>query len=112
MLHNLAVRYPHSVNVPLGESPAGWLDAPEEPLVRATHRCPQHHLVTLRNHVVDGHVPVEVVRKLLKERPSIAGITLPGMPTGSPGMFGRKTKPFVIYAVTKDGKAPTVYASV
>jgi len=37
---------------------------------------------------------------------------LPGMPAGSPGMFGTKTQTFVIYAVTKDGKAPTVYATV
>jgi hypothetical protein len=70
------------------------------------------HTMFVGGYVVDGHVPVEVVRKLLKERPPIAGITLPGMPTGSPGMFGKKAKPFVIYAVTKDGKAPTVYASV
>jgi hypothetical protein len=70
------------------------------------------HTMFVGDYVVDGHVPVEVVRKLLTERPPIAGITLPGMPTGSPGMYGRKTKPFVIYAVTKDGKEPTVYASI
>ena len=40
--------------------------------------------------MVDGHVPVEVIRKLLSERPKIAGITLPGMPEGSPGMTGRE----------------------
>ena len=70
------------------------------------------HTMFVDGYVVDGHVPVDVVRKLLSERPPIAGITLPGMPTGSPGMFGRKTQAFVVYAVTKDGKAPTVYASV
>ncbi|UQR60033.1 CopG family transcriptional regulator [Bradyrhizobium sp. C-145] len=70
------------------------------------------HTMFVGNYVVDGHVPVEVVRKLLSERPPIAGITLPGMPTGSPGMTGPKTQKFVIYAVTKDGKAPTVYATV
>jgi len=70
------------------------------------------HTMFVGNYVVDGHVPVEVVRKLLSERPPIAGITLPGMPTGSPGMTSPKTQKFVIYAVTKDGKAPTVYANV
>ena len=70
------------------------------------------HTMFVGGYVVDGHVPVEVVRKLLSERPKIAGITLPGMPIGSPGMYGKKTQPFVIYAVTKDGKAPTVYATV
>src|SRR5258708_27147624 len=70
------------------------------------------HTTLVDGYVVDGHVPVEIVRKLLTERPAIAGITLPGMPTGSPGMTGEKTQPFVIYAVTKDGKEPTVYATV
>jgi len=63
-------------------------------------------------YVIDGHVPVEIVRRLLSERPGIAGITLPGMPAGSPGMTGQKTQTFVIYAVTKDGKPPKVYATV
>jgi hypothetical protein len=63
-------------------------------------------------YVVDGHVPVEVVRKLLSEKPAIAGITLPGMPSGSPGMFGKKTEKFVIYAFDKDGANPTVYATI
>ena len=70
------------------------------------------HTMFVEGYVVDGHVPVEVVRKLLTERPQIAGITLPGMPAGSPGMYGKKNGTFVIYAVTKDGRPPTVYASV
>jgi len=70
------------------------------------------HTAFIGGYVVDGHVPVEVIRKLLAERPAIAGITLPGMPMGSPGMVGDKTEPFVIYAVTKDGAAPTVFATV
>jgi hypothetical protein len=70
------------------------------------------HTMFIGDYVIDGHVPVEAVRKLLTEKPKIAGITLPGMPAGSPGMFGTKTETFVIYAVTKDGKEPTVYATV
>jgi hypothetical protein len=62
-------------------------------------------------YVVDRHVPVNLIRKLLSERPAIAGITLPGMPMGSPGMTGRKDGPFTFYAVRKDGAAPTVYAT-
>lgn len=68
------------------------------------------HTMFIDGYVVDGHVPVNVVRKLLKEKLPIAGITLPGMPMGSPGMAGTKTEPFVIYTVPKDGKAPEVYA--
>jgi hypothetical protein len=70
------------------------------------------HTMFVDGYVVDGHVPVEIVRKLVTERPAIAGITLPGMPSGSPGMTGEKTQTFVIYAVTKDGKPPTVYVTV
>jgi len=68
------------------------------------------HTMFLDGYVVDGHVPVNVIRKMLSERPAIAGITLPGMPEGSPGMGGSKRGPFTIYAVTKDGATPTVYA--
>jgi hypothetical protein len=69
------------------------------------------HTAFIEGYVVDGHVPIAAVRKLLAERPAIAGITLPGMPMGSPGMGGEKTEPFVVYAVTKDGAAPTVFAT-
>lgn len=69
------------------------------------------HTMFVNGYVVDGHVPVNVIRRMLSERPAIAGISLPGMPEGSPGMTGRKAGPFMIYAVTKDGAAPTVYAT-
>lgn len=68
------------------------------------------HTMFVDGYVVDGHVPVNIVRKMLTDKPPIAGITLPGMPLGSPGMTGAKTVPFIVYAVTKDGKQPTVYA--
>lgn len=68
------------------------------------------HTMFVDGYVIDGLVPVDVVQKLLTERPDIAGITLPGMPLGAPGMGGSKTGPFTIYAFTDDGAAPTVYA--
>ena len=70
------------------------------------------HTMFAGGYVVDGHVPVEVVRKLLAERPQIAGITLPGMPSGSPGMGGSKAETWTIYAVTKDGNPLRVLAVV
>lgn len=69
------------------------------------------HTMFVEGYVVDGHVPVNTVRKLLSERPDIAGISLPGMPLGSPGMGGEKAEPFTIYAVPKGGKQPGVYAT-
>ena len=68
------------------------------------------HTMFVEGYVVDGHVPADVIQKLLKEKPAIAGITLPGMPMGAPGMVGTKTEAFTIYAISKDGSAPTVYA--
>jgi hypothetical protein len=68
------------------------------------------HTMFIDGYVIDGHVPVDIVRRLLAERPPIAGITLPGMPPGSPGMVGTKAAPFVVYALPKDGGTPTVYA--
>jgi hypothetical protein len=69
------------------------------------------HTMFVDGYVVDGHVPVNLIRKLLSERPAIAGIALPGMPAGSPGMTGLKQGPFTIYSVTKDGAPPQVYAT-
>ncbi len=68
------------------------------------------HTMFIDGYVIDGHVPVGIVRRLLAERPPIAGITLPGMPPGSPGMTGAKTAPFVVYALPKASGPPTVYA--
>ncbi|MBI1201914.1 MAG: CopG family transcriptional regulator [Rhodopseudomonas sp.] len=69
------------------------------------------HTMFVDGYVVDGHVPVNVIRRLLTERPPVAGITLPGMPMGSPGMGGTKSSAFTIYSVTKDGAVPKVYAT-
>ncbi len=69
------------------------------------------HTLMVDGYVVDGLVPVDIVKRLLTERPAITGITLAGMPTGAPGMGGEKAGPFIVYAFTKDGKAPTVYAT-
>ncbi len=56
------------------------------------------HVMHVDGYAVSGHIPVEIVRRLLDERPDIRGITLPGMPAGSPGMGGAKSGPFTVYA--------------
>lgn len=55
------------------------------------------HTMLVGGYVVEGHVPVGAINKLLAERPNIKGISLPGMPEGSPGMTGQKREPFTIY---------------
>jgi|SRR5262245_15428627 len=44
------------------------------------------HTATIDGYLIEGHVPVDDIKKLLRERPKIAGIAAPGMPSGSPGM--------------------------
>jgi hypothetical protein len=56
------------------------------------------HLATIDGYIIVGHVPAEAIKKLLDERPDIKGISLPDMPSGSPGMPGIKEKPFIIYS--------------
>jgi hypothetical protein len=64
------------------------------------------HTSVIGRYFIEGHVPVEAIKKLLDERPDADGIALPGMPSGSPGMPGGKKELFVIYAV-KDGEFRT-----
>jgi len=67
------------------------------------------HTSFIGSYVVDGHVPVKTIRKLLEEKPAIVGITLPGMPPGSPGMYGEKPGPLTVYAISRDGTPPHVF---
>jgi len=58
------------------------------------------HTTIIGGYVVEGHVPATIIGRLLKERPAIRGLSLPGMPEGSPGMTGAKRTPFVIYELS------------
>ena len=66
------------------------------------------HLAMIDGYVISGHVPVNVVERLIAEQPEITGITLPGMPSGSPGMSGPKSSPFEIYQIATG--SPRIYA--
>lgn len=81
-------------------------------LIKRQHGVPERldgcHTMLVDGYVVEGHVPLTPLDRLLAERPDIRGISLPGMPLGSPGMGGTKTGPFTIYEIA-DG-APEVYA--
>ncbi len=61
------------------------------------------HTTIIGDYFVEGHMPIEAIEKLLSERPDIAGIAMPGMPSGSPGMPGTKYSDFVIYSIDHDG---------
>ena len=69
------------------------------------------HTLMLDGYVIEGHITVDIIHKLLKERPAdVVGISLPGMPTGVPGMGGPDLGPYDVYAIHKDGTA-TVFAT-
>jgi hypothetical protein len=82
------------------------------PDIKRRHRVPQQfegcHTTIVGGYVIEGHVPATVIGRLLKERPAVRGISLPGMPDGSPGMSGEKKEPFVIHSFGDNGS--NVYA--
>lgn len=61
------------------------------------------HTAFIEDYVVEGHVPLPAIRKMLKERPKILGIAVPGMPAGSPGMPSVDKEPFDVIAFDADG---------
>ncbi len=68
------------------------------------------HTALIDGYVIEGHVPVAAINKLLKERPDIVGISAPGMPQNSPGMGEMKKGTLTIYGVPKDGGKPYVFS--
>jgi hypothetical protein len=61
------------------------------------------HTAQIGQYLVEGHIPADVVRKLLKEKPQVVGIAAPGMPMGSPGMEGPNAQPYTVIAFRADG---------
>ena len=55
------------------------------------------HTIAFGDYFIEGHVPMEAVKKLLTEKPNISGIGLPRMPSGTPGMPGPKRAPYEVY---------------
>lgn len=68
------------------------------------------HTALINGYVVEGHVPVEAIRKLLKEKPAIVGISAPGMPMNSPGMGEMKKGTLTVYSIPKGEQEPKVFS--
>ena len=71
------------------------------------------HTATVEGeYVVEGHVPADVIHRLLEEHPDVAGLSVPGMPVGSPGMEvpGRQPEHYDVLAFDEAGNT-RVYAS-
>ena len=69
------------------------------------------HTAKVGGYVIEGHVPASAIKRLLREKPAVAGLAVPGMPLGSPGMeMPGKKDPYDVVAFDKAGKA-AVYES-
>ncbi|HJQ18985.1 MAG TPA: DUF411 domain-containing protein [Gemmatimonadaceae bacterium] len=76
---------------------------------KRTGRVPEQlvscHTAFVNGYVVEGHVPAEDIERMLAAKPKIAGIAVPGMPAGSPGMeMGGRADHYDVMAFTRDGR--------
>lgn len=82
--------------------------------IKRAHGVPAHaascHTAVVNGYVVEGHVPAEDVARMLRERPDIRGLAVPGMPMGSPGMEGPISQKYDVIAIGKNGEE-SVWAS-
>ena len=67
------------------------------------------HTTLIDGYVIEGHVPVREINRLLAERPKAKGLAVPGMPAGSPGMEGRYKDAYNVMLFQADGSTE-VYA--
>jgi hypothetical protein len=82
---------------------------------RARLRIPDEfgscHTGRVAGYALEGHVPAREIRRLLAEKPAIVGLSVPGMPLGSPGMdgpaYGHKAHPYEVLAIDRQGRAST-----
>ncbi len=75
-----------------------------------SQRLASCHTAIIGRYAIEGHVPAADIKRLVAEKPEVAGLTAPGMPSGSPGMENGRKDPYDVLAFTRDGKT-TVWAS-
>ena len=68
---------------------------------RSLYSC---HTALVQGYVIEGHVPADLIKGLLKDKPPLVGLGVPGMPIGSPGMIGPNPQPYKVFAFDRDGK--------
>jgi hypothetical protein len=82
--------------------------------IKTKHGVPSRlascHTTLVGGYVIEGHVPAADIKRLLREKPAIAGLAAPGMPAGSPGMDVPNSPPYDVVAFDKAGKTH-VYAT-
>lgn len=84
-------------------------DAEDLAPLRARYRIPRGlescHIAAIGPYVVEGHVPAATIKRLLREKPAVLGLAVPGMPQGSPGMEapGGRAEPYTISSFDRQG---------
>ena len=81
--------------------------------IKAEYGVPRHlqscHTAEVGGYMVEGHVPPDLIQRMLDEKPDIRGLAVPGMPMGSPGMEGPFKDEYDVLAIGEDGRTK-VYA--
>ncbi|HEX3533595.1 MAG TPA: DUF411 domain-containing protein [Gemmatimonadaceae bacterium] len=89
-------------------------DTPDMAAVKRTLGVPGAltacHTAVVNGYLIEGHVPATDIARLLKEKPKVAGLAVPGMPMGSPGMEGPRQQHYQVLSFDKSGKTK-VFAS-
>ena len=69
------------------------------------------HTAVIGDYVAEGHVPADLIQRLLRERPAVLGLAVPGMPVGAPGMEapGRAAERYDVLTFDRTGRT-TVFA--
>jgi len=63
------------------------------------------HTATINGYIVEGHVPANDIKTMLRDKPDIKGLSVPGMVAGTPGMeMGDQKAPFNVVSFNKDGE--------
>ncbi len=68
------------------------------------------HSAQVGDYMVEGHVPADLIKRFLEEDKGLAGITVPGMVMGPPGMEGSQPVPYDVLTFDREGKS-TIYES-
>jgi hypothetical protein len=89
-------------------------DTPDMPAIKRSLGVPASvtacHTAVVNGYLIEGHVPAEDIARLLAQKPKVAGLAVPGMPMGSPGMEGPRKDHYQVLAFDKNGKTK-VFAS-
>lgn len=78
-----------------------------DPVKRAMgvpQRLQSCHTAQVGDYVIEGHVPADDIARLLKEKLPVKGLSVPGMPMGSPGMEGPRKDPYEVLTFQPDGR--------